>query len=274
MQTDQLSQDHIQPQCAFNEKHRRYIRMENVQTTKFRQNQILQRPKLRNIYDEIQPDRPISGGIYRYTQCTFRNGYLGEFYDARFGRWCHMAVSSMKAGQILIAKREYIQKCQFPLSILKRIVAMFFSINGDEFAKSNPELSAFVRNSNSTKLPKNFRFFAAYNMNDIVSHIPTQSRLNIKTSYCCTLSQIAHPPFVYVMTLDSESPDTRLTEISNFAGYAYEDQADLDVALRVVSTNNCFAGDFRSGGKVIEDDIAVLVSDVKPSYFRIIDVVL
>ncbi len=273
-ETDRLSKDHIQPQCAFNEKHRTYVRMESIQSLAIRKNEAVMGPAVRGIYHEIQPDRPIAGGIYRFTQCESCNGLLGELYDARFGRWCHAAVQELKPGEVIVVQREYTQRCSYPLSILKRVIAMFFSINGDKFASCHPELSAFVRERDCVDLPARYRFFAAYNVNDLVSHIPLQFRADVVACRESWLSQIAHPPFVYVMAIDSPPPDGRLTDITGFAGYGYDDEAGLDMQLRVVPTNSCLAGDFRAAGKLLDDNMVVFTSEVLPSYFRIVDAVI
>jgi hypothetical protein len=87
-ETDQLTADHIQPQCAFNEKKRKHVRFANVTNRFVQPNAFLTGPTVRNIYREIQPDRPIAGGIYRFRQCKVCNERLGRLYDARFGQWC------------------------------------------------------------------------------------------------------------------------------------------------------------------------------------------
>jgi hypothetical protein len=272
--TDRLSKDHIPSQCAFNEKHRTYVRMESIQSMAIRKNEDVTGPTARNIYYEIQPDRPIAGGIYRYTQCEVCNGILGRFYDKRFGDWCHDALGLLKPGEFIVFQREYTQKRRYPLSILKRVVAMFFSINGEKFASCHPELSKFVRESQSQDLPERYRFYAAYNINDVVSHIPLQCRLDVSSGQKNWISQIAHPPFVYAMTVDSTCPDARLTDITDFARFGYDDEANIDLVVRVVPTNSCFAGDYRATGQLLTNDVAVCTDDVMPSYFRIVDVVV
>ena len=181
----------------------------------------------------------------------------------------------LKPGEkIIVVQREYIQQCRFPLAILKRIVGMFFSINGERFAACQPELSEFVRDPQSQQLPARFRFYAAYNINDLVSHIPLQCRKDARTGRESWISQIAHPPFVYTMTIDTGCPDSRLTDITGFARYGHDELACADVALQVVPTNSCFAGDYRAAGKLVPDDIVVCMTEIKPSYFRIVDVVI
>ena len=272
--TDRLSKDHIQPQCALNEKHRTHVRLESLLSMAIRKNEAVTGPAVRNIYYEIQPDRPIAGGIYRYTQCEDCNGLLGSFYDKRFGEWCHDALALLKPGEVILVQREYAQKCRYPLSTLKRVVAMFFSINGEKFASCHPELSSFVRDAQSKNLRERYRFYAAYNVNDLVSHIPLQCRMDVRTGQKSWISQIAHPPFVYAMTIDSACPDSRLTDITDFALFGYDEGANIDIQFRVVPTNSCFAGDYRAAGKLLTDDIAVFTTGVMSSYFRIVDVVI
>jgi hypothetical protein len=272
--SDRLTADHAQPQCAFNEKNRHYVRLKTIFDEEIRQNQAFTGPATRNIYFEIQPNRPIGGGIYRFRQCDDCNGRLGRLYDARFGEWCHCAVEELKPGEIIVVQREYVQRCRYPLSILKRVVAMFFSINGDKFAGLHRELSTFVRDPSCSDLPERYRFFAAYNVNDLVSHIPLQFRADTRACKEYWVSQIAHPPFVYVMAINSASPDARLTDISGFSSFAYEDEANVDVRLRVLSTNSCFAGDFRASGKLVADNMVIGMPALEPSFYRLVDAVI
>jgi hypothetical protein len=269
-----LSEDRIQPQCAFNEKHRRHVRLESVQSMAIKKNAALTGPKFRNIYQEIQPDRPIAGGIYRYTQCENCNGFLGRMYDAHFGEWCHDALEILRPGQIIVAQASYSQRCRYPLSVLKRIVAMFFSINGDRFAACHPELARFVMDPVAQTLPERYGVYAAYNVNDIVSHVPLQARANVRLGTTTWVSQIAHPPFVYVLTIDSDCPDARLTDLRSFAGFGYGQETDAQVVLHLLPTNSCFAGDFRAAGKLLPDDIMVCSTALAPSYFRLVDAVI
>ena len=271
----QLTKDHIQPQCAFNEKNRRHVRLDSPLELS-----TLQRPApygkaWREIYYEIQPDRPIAGGIYRRTQCEQCNGLLGEYYDAHLGQFCHDAVANLKLGNIHIVQKTYRQTIRYPLSLLKRILAMFFSINGSNFVHAQPELSKFIREPENRELPPRFHVFVGYNTNDMVSHIPYQVRARIGTGIHCQFSQIAHPPFVYLLAIDSPRPDSRLVEFTRFTQYAYGEEANIEEEFVVMPTNNCFAGDFRREGKVIPDGDAILTpEEVRPTYFRLIDPVI
>jgi hypothetical protein len=279
-QVGELTDDHTQPQCAFNERKRRHIRLKSpVDQKNFSKAHIQPSAPpsaslLRNIYEEIRPDRPIAGGIYVKRQCKECNGRLGRLYDIHFGQWCRDALSNLKSGDLVVIQQVYSQRCRYPLSILKRITAMFFAINGEEFASHQPELSRFARFPDSHELPENVGLYAAYNINDLVSHIPFQARKNVRTGFQALLSQIAHPPFVYVMTLDGPCPDPQLTNLRRFAEYEYGDEADLEATFRILPTNSCFAGDYRPAGKLLPADILVMTPKLEPSFFRLVDTVV
>jgi hypothetical protein len=202
------------------------------------------------------------------------NQQLGRLYDARFGQWCRDALSNLKIGELIVVRQEYTQRCRYPLSILKRLVAMFFSINGEEFVTRQDALSRFARFPDSRELPENVGVYAAYNVNDLVSHIPFQVRRDVCTGSQVMLSQIAHPPFVYVMTLGSPCPDRRLTDLRRFADHGYADEGEVEMTFRTLSTNSCFAGDFRASGRLIPDDVLVLTPRLEPSFYRLVDVVV
>src|SRR5262245_54878843 len=101
-QVGELTDDHTQPQCAFNEKNRKHIRMKspvdqkNLSKAHIQPNGPLSASLLRHIYEEIRPDRPIAGGIYVKRQCKECNDRLGRSYDAHFGQWCRGALSNVK----------------------------------------------------------------------------------------------------------------------------------------------------------------------------------
>jgi hypothetical protein len=135
---------------------------------------------------------------------------------------------------------------------------MFFAINGEEFASHQPMLSRFARFRDAQELPQNVGLYAAYNINDLVSHIPFQVRRNVRTGFQTMLSQIAHPPCVYVMTLGGTCPDPQLTNLRRFAEYNYGDEVDVEVTFRILPTNSCFAGDYRPAGRLVPDDVLVI----------------
>jgi hypothetical protein len=59
-------------------------------------------------------------------------------------------------------------------------------------------------------------------------------------------SEIAFPPFTYVLSLDSDPPDQRLVDITFFAHFRYNDWRDTPLRLPILPVYTPFPGDYRS----------------------------
>lgn len=273
-----ITKDHIQPQNAFNEKKRRFLRLASVhdfygnEKNGFDEKEL--GSKFLNIYQEIQPDDPIEGGIYRFTQCKKCNNLLGNAYDSDFGSFCRSVVRAIRPGQIISVNKEYAIVCRSPLSVLKRIIAMFFSINGVGFAKNHLELSTFVQERRALTLPNKYQIYIGVQISDFVSHIPFQCRLDLRTNKKTFLSQITHPPLVYVMTVDSNLEDSPLTNVNSFSNIPYHSEGSEMKTFRAVQARSCFASDFRPSGRVIDSNVMVTESDLPSQFFKIVDSII
>ena len=66
-----------------------------------------------------------------YTLCEQCNNTTGRWYGARFVDWCYqgMRILQMTNGNPSLLYLNYL----FPLPIIKQVVVMLFSINGDQF---------------------------------------------------------------------------------------------------------------------------------------------
>lgn len=69
------------------------------------------------------------------------------------------------------------------------------------------------------------------------------------------MSEIAFPPFVYVMTIDSPPPDDRLTDISWFSRYDYNEFDIVYPKFNVLPINYYLPGDYRTIEQMKEDRI-------------------
>jgi hypothetical protein len=67
------------------------------------------------------------------------------------------------------------------------------------------------------------------------------------------LSETTFPPFGYVMTFNSPSPDDRLTDITYFAEYEYNQEGTLSLKLPVLPVYTFFPADYRSRDQVLKD---------------------
>lgn len=267
-----LTDDHTPPQCAFNEKSRGHYRRANQYTHNLGLTNSNGTTLVGGSGHDIAPDRrPIFGGIHERTQCEACNNLLSRNYDAPFGLWCSSAKATLKPGRVLIARERYSQVCGNPLAVLKRVIAMFFSINGDFFAENNQNLADFVLVPESQQLPEPFGIFAAYSLSDLVSYIPIQCRLNVTTGYELWISQISYPPFTFALTLDGTSPDSRLCALRSFAQHPIGQTVSTEAVLKVVPTNPVFAGDYRGSGLLVPDNTVVLTTGLPPRYYRLVD---
>jgi hypothetical protein len=74
--------------------------------------------------------------------------------------------------------------------------------------------------------------------------------LKIENRKSVTGMEISFPPFGYMLTLDSEPEDKRLTEITGFKQFQYWDIDMLRLNLNVLPTHGPMMGDYRSFGTV------------------------
>jgi hypothetical protein len=66
------------------------------------------------------------------------------------------------------------------------------------------------------------------------------------------MSEIAFPPLGYLLTVDSDPPDRRLTEITHFSRYSYDDFKVVELNPPVLPTVMPFPGDYRTAEEVAE----------------------
>lgn len=228
-----LSFEHVPPKSAFN--NRPVIRLHFEQAISLGPDEIVKGPQQQK-------------GMGGYTICEKCNNLTGHWYGSEFVAWCYqgMEVLERANGKPTLIYLSYI----FPLHILKQIVTMFFSVNGDSFHKVHPELVRFILNRNSRFLPPKYRFFMYYNLEGRLRTSGIAAIVNMKAGKTTTLSEITFPPFGYVMTIDSEPPDSRLVEITHFARYSYGEFQVFTRRLPVLPTHLMFPGDYRTKDEI------------------------
>lgn len=195
-------------------------------------------------------------GAGDYTLCVRCNNNTGSWYGKHFVEWCYQGMEHLRltGGKPTLIHLQYV----YPLSIIKQIAAMFFSVNGEGFQAKNPELVRFVLNREERNLPTDIRLFVYYNFGSKLRSSGIMGVVGIGPNAkhpgrTTILSEIAYPPFGYVMTIDSEPPDERLVEISHFSGYKYNEFAVTEVRLPVLPTHTLFPGDYRTREEVYRE---------------------
>jgi hypothetical protein len=158
-------------------------------------------------------------GAGAYTLCPPCNNNTGSWYADHFADWC------VQGAGVLIKTdfdpRVFTLHYVFPLRILKQILTMFFSVNGQVFAKANPDLVEFVLNRNKVYLPPKYRFCVYFNRGSVTDrfrYLGLTGKYNIETREITLLSEISFPPFGYVFTIDSQIPDRPSCRCSGITG--------------------------------------------------------
>lgn len=230
-----LTLEHVPPRAAFN--NRRTIKVEFEDVIK------------------LGPDEPAKGpvqqgGISYYTLCAQCNNNTGRWYGKHFVAWCYQGMSILQStgGTPTLIYMNYI----FPLSILKQIITMFFSVNNKHFGLKNPELVDFVLNKQKRHLSPRYRFFVYYNLSSRFRSSGVTGRLNILTSEMKLFSEIAFPPFGYVLSIDSDPPDKRLYEITHFSHYCYNEFKVMNLQLPPLPVHSWIPGDYRDKEQINE----------------------
>ncbi|MGH6988497.1 MAG: hypothetical protein ACREFD_12240 [Stellaceae bacterium] len=145
-----------------------------------------------------------------------------------------------------------------PLRVLKQIVCMFFSVNGPEFHKAQPDLVRFVLNTETRILPPHVRVYAFYTFSGrgrAMGAMGIVRGLGTGNSTLHILSEIAHPPFGFVLALgNSPPPDANLCDISGFSQFEYREwRAGVSMKLPLKSIYTPFAGDYRTREQTLFD---------------------
>lgn len=204
----------------------------------------------------LGPDDPITGmeytkGVGAYTLCHRCNNTTGSWYGNGFIRWCQQGAHLLDQSDNnpTLYYPYYID----PLSVLKQIVAMFFSVNAFTFSKDHEELVGFVLNRERRYLSPKYRIFTYYNDSNRIRRVGLAGKIDLQIGGLVPevrnmsfLSEIAHWPFGYVLTVNSPSPNPRLFEISHFARYEYGQYAVTHLQLPLLPIHLQFPGDYRT----------------------------
>ncbi|MEQ8476053.1 hypothetical protein [Fulvivirga sp.] len=132
---------------------------------------------------------------------------------------------------------------------------MFFSLKYEGFNKEYPELVKFILNKDARYLPDHIKVYCYFNLegalrNNSNSIIGDFSSGKMKVM---NIGELTFPPLGFVLSIDSEKPDKRLTDISHFANYRYNDWTDFYQKLTVLPTHLPYLpGDYRTKEEIIE----------------------
>jgi hypothetical protein len=241
-----LSFEHVPPEAAFNDGRYYYTaQMEQILKLGDTDFDILS-------FTNKQYAQKKQGGIGFHSLCIGCNNNTGSWYGKSFVDWVYQSMAI-----ILKASKNptlYYPNYIFPLRIIKQVVAMFFSVNYDGFREVHPELVRFLLNKEEKYLPKSIRIYCYYNIEGANRYIGNNVVGSLNDMTPIHLSEITFPPLGFVMTIGAENaPDSRLTEISHFASYNYQEWIDHFQKFATLPTHlPFFPADYRSKEEIIQ----------------------
>ena len=191
-----------------------------------------------------KPKGPIfqkGGGAY--TLCDKCNNNSGVWYGNAFVDWAYQGLQLSQ--HATVAPSLYHIFRIFPLRVLKQIICMFFSTNGSNFQKIHPDLVRFVLNRDEMHLKPKVKIYTYFNISPRSRQTGMVGLLNLNARSFSLFSEIAFPPFGYVMAIDSAPHDDRLVEISFFSHCRYNDWKDISLRLPIFPIYTYLPGDYR-----------------------------
>jgi hypothetical protein len=141
-----------------------------------------------------------------------------------------------------------------PLRVLKQILVMFCSACGPGLARTHAGLPRYLLNRESRQLPDGLEVYVALlNKRSMASRQSgVTGRVDIATGSVATYSEIAFPPFVLILALNSATPDARLSRLTWLNNDGYMDRRAVTLLLDCVQTNTYRPGDYSTIEKLEE----------------------
>jgi hypothetical protein len=195
-------------------------------------------------------DQKGAGG---YTICECNNN-IGQWYVPSYAEW---AVQGMR--YLRTFPRGTSLSLPFkiaPLSIMKQILCMFTSACGPDSFIIHSELRKFALDRDCNYLPSSFNVYCclmsdqsrASRQSGITGVIDT-SRGTVRTR---RFSEIAFPPFIYLLAIDSPPIDPELQDITFFAESVFGQYRQIHLRLEAREVASPFPGDFRTDKEIRE----------------------
>ena len=200
-------------------------------------------------------DSPARGRINQrgagsYTLCEDCNNKTGSWYADDFAVWCAQGAKVLRLSGFR-PKLIYLHYV-FPLRVLKQIYVMAFSTNRESWRKKHPELEQFVLDRSRRWLNPRYRSFVYYNVEGGLRRVGNAMAvvdLN-RGPGVLQVTEIARPPFGYVVTTDGSRPNDLLCEITHFHRYEYDEMEVAPLYLPVLPTHLPIPLDYRTSGEI------------------------
>ena len=239
--TGKLSYEHTPPAKAFNDQRVLEMNVKGLLFGKTPLSTILKDPK----------GKTNQRGAGGYTLCEKCNSITGSWYGNQYVEFVKQAMPY--ASKVPLGMGGVLNFGIAPLNVLKQFATMFLSANSPRFTKIHTELVRFVQNKEQSDLPRRYKFLLALRY-DGGPTFSRQSgitgRIDFEKQRTYIYSEIAYPPFVAVLAVNSPSPDSRLLDISWFRHHKLDQKVDVNLRLFSLPIVSYLPGDYRSEDEV------------------------
>ena len=190
-------------------------------------------------------------GSGAYTLCGKCNSNTGHWYGSAYAEWAVQAACNLsRASGARTIDATY---TLYPSRVLKQVLCMFFSSNSKGLGRYHDALVGVTLNSRARGLPDGLGVLAFITKSWLLRQSGFTGRLDTRNGRGYFFSEVAHPPFGFVMTWDCPKPDDRLLDIRHFASYDYDHLERLALRLHVLEVNTWTPCDYRTLAEIEAD---------------------
>lgn len=209
----------------------------------------------RFVKKEDSKGKIVQGGIGEYTLCERCNNNTGHWYGNEYTQWAMTCFDFLKnrlprsndPDEAIITLHNV-----YPLRFLKQVVVCFFSIVPN-LTNTYPDLKRFVLEKETRLLPNDCRFFINFyfGVKPKLKRWPLAAKISVNIEgnqiipiNKSILSEMAHPPFVLVMS--DSTGFAHAGEITFFTNYDYAQLVEkLTLRLQVIRGESILPGSFQ-----------------------------
>lgn len=226
-----LTFEHVPPKVSFNK------------TTRYKLINFLDYAKKSNPFGQTTKGKVEQGGIGFYSLCKSCNNFLGTTYVPAYQLYINSFIDYAKKKEF--NSFEFTMHEFTPLKVLKQIVSMFFSINGEAFSENYRDLAEFILSPISKNLPERFRVFNYINTEGQLRNLGVMALGNLTSSCLIVASEITFPPMGYILTIDFKGQLPFHQEITSFAQYDLDEKVNFDFKIYRLPTHLPYILDYR-----------------------------
>jgi hypothetical protein len=237
-----LSYEHVPPESAFNSSRVLVADSSRLFGPRSHEQYLSPRGKF---------DQRGAGG---YTTCEKCNNLTGHWYGPSYADWAAQGMRYLRSfpkGSSLSLPFKIA-----PLRVLKQIICMFASACGYQLLEQEQALRKFVLDRDYNQLPPSLRVYCCLMGRDSrasrqsgITGVIDGSRGAVKAH---TFSEIAFPPFVYLLTIKSPPIDQHLQDISFFSESVFGQFRQIHLHLEAREIASPYPGDFRTDMEIRE----------------------